>query len=88
MNSGMFIRSNGDLVCWDDAGRNELIQKFDPTIDYARDVYLGAPYNRLREELRSGKMPCGAVCSKCLAMNPTQAFNEVPAVKKGSSRVT
>jgi hypothetical protein len=43
INSGVFVRSNGDWVCWDDSGCNEVIQKFDATIDYARDVISVLP---------------------------------------------
>jgi hypothetical protein len=37
----MFLRSNGSLACWDDYGSLLTLLPFDPSLDYARDVYLG-----------------------------------------------
>lgn len=82
MNGGAFLRANGDLVCWDDAGCDSVVQPFDPLIDYAADVYLGPVYNRIRERLADGKMPLPTVCTTCLAFNPTQPFDPILEQRK------
>jgi hypothetical protein len=61
----IFLRSNGTLVCWDDYGSLREIQEFDPSIDYAKDVYLGLVYRNIRRNLRDGVMPFPDHCAKC-----------------------
>lgn len=67
-NDGMFLRSNGDLVCWDDAGYGIVLQRYDAELDYSRDVYLGPVYNAVRRDLGEGTMPQGHVCGSCAMM--------------------
>src|SRR5215470_9144969 len=43
----IFLRAWGDLVCWDDAGSDHVLQPWDPNADYA-DVYLNGPYQEIR----------------------------------------
>lgn len=67
-NHSLFLRSNGVLACWDDAGSAKELQPFDPGINYARDVYLGPVYEEIRTSLRSGRMPFVEHCSKCFCL--------------------
>jgi organic radical activating enzyme len=64
----IYVRWTGDLVCWDDAGNETLLQRYDPRVDYGRDVYLGAPFNRVRFSLSNGEMPFPEVCTRCLVL--------------------
>ena len=64
----IYVRWTGDIVCWDDAGNETLLQRYDPRIDYARDVYLGDPFNRVRFALSAGEMPFPEVCTRCLVL--------------------
>jgi hypothetical protein len=64
----IYVRWTGDVVCWDDAGNETLLQRYDPRVDYARDVYLGDPFNRVRLALSAGEMPFPEVCARCLVL--------------------
>jgi hypothetical protein len=64
----LYLRATGDLVCWDDAGNDTVLQAFDPAVDYARDVFLGPVFNRLRHELVAGRLPHSEVCRRCLVL--------------------
>lgn len=64
----IYVRWTGDVVCWDDAGNETLLQRYDPQVDYGRDVYLGEPFNRVRFALSAGEMPFPEVCARCLVL--------------------
>lgn len=63
----LYLRATGALVCWDDAGNETVLQKFDPAVDYANDVYLGTVFNDVRKRLSDGRLPFEA-CRECLVL--------------------
>jgi len=63
----MFLRAWGDLVCWDDAGSEHLLQGWDPAVDYA-DVFLHGPYESIRRNLEEGRMAWPETCARCLLL--------------------
>ena len=69
-----FLRSNGSLACWDDYGSLLTLLPFDPSLDYARDVYLGPVFRAIRDRLRAGQMPFPEYCSKCYCLMPQLAL--------------
>jgi hypothetical protein len=75
VNHSIFLRSNGSLACWCDYGSLKTLQEFDPSLDYAEDVYLGKVYGYIREQLAKGTMPFPDYCSKCMMLQPNLAFN-------------
>lgn len=71
----MFLRSNGTLACWHDAGTHINLQTFDKIISYGEDVFFGPAYTRIRDSLRGDKMPFSE-CGKCRYLWPNIAFEE------------
>ncbi len=63
----IFLRAWGDLVCWDDAGSDHVLQEWDPAVDYA-DVFLDGPYQEIRRNLEAGRMPRPEECGRCLLL--------------------
>lgn len=63
----LFLRAWGDLVCWDDAGSDRVLQAWDPAVDFA-EVFLNGPYRQIRESLEEGRMPWPEECSRCLLL--------------------
>jgi len=63
----IYLRATGDLVCWDDAGNDTVLQAWDETLHYGRDVWLGEPYEAVRRSLWNGRMPFPA-CESCLVL--------------------
>jgi wyosine [tRNA(Phe)-imidazoG37] synthetase (radical SAM superfamily) len=74
VNHSIFLRSNGSLACWCDYGSLKTLQEFDPTLDYAEDVYLGKVYGYIREQLAKGTMPFPDYCSKCMVLQINSPF--------------
>ena len=70
----IFLRAWGDLVCWDDAGSDRVLQAWDPAVDYA-EVFLHGPYQEIRRSLEEGRMPWPEECGRCLLLRmlPTGA---------------
>ena len=75
VNHSIFLRSNGSLACWCDYGSLKTLQEFDPSLDYAEDVYLGKVYGYIREQLAAGTMPFPSYCSKCMMLQPNIPFS-------------
>jgi len=70
VNHSLFLRSNGSLACWCDYGSLKTLQAFDPSLDYAEDVYLGPVYGHIRERLAGNTMPFPTYCAKCMELRP------------------
>jgi radical SAM family protein len=71
----IFLRAWGDLVCWDDAGSDRVLQSWDPAADYA-DVFLDGPYEQVRRSVAQGRMAWPEECERCLLLRvqPPGAF--------------
>ncbi len=63
----IFLRAWGDLVCWDDAGSDHVLQAWDPSVDYA-DVFLNGPYEQVRQSVAQGQMAWPEICERCLLL--------------------
>jgi hypothetical protein len=73
----IFLRAWGDIVCWDDAGSDHVLQAWDPAVDYA-DVFLNGPYQEIRRSLEEGRMPRPEECGKCLLLRMLPAGAGAP----------
>jgi hypothetical protein len=74
VNHSVFLRSNGSLACWCDYGSLKTLQPFDPSLDYAEDVYLGKVYGHIRDRLATDTMPFPPYCAKCMVLLPTAPY--------------
>lgn len=63
----IFLRAWGDLVCWDDAGSDRVLQAWGPTVDYS-DVFLNGPYQEVRRSVEDGRMAWPEECERCLLL--------------------
>jgi hypothetical protein len=77
VNHSLFLRSNGSLACWCDYGSLKTLQAFDPSLDYAEDVYQGPVYRQIRERLAASTMPFPAYCAKCMSLQPSAPYQTV-----------
>ncbi len=75
INRAMFLRANGTLPCWCDGGISINLQSFDRNIDYARDVFLGPAYTRIREHLQDNRLPFPDKCSRCSLLEPNKPYD-------------
>src|SRR5262249_41991540 len=81
----IFLRAWGDLVCWDDAGSDRVLQAWDPATDYA-DVFLNGPYQIVRESVAKGVMAWPEVCERCLLLR-IQPAGDFPEWDRRSVRI-
>lgn len=82
INGAMFLRSNGNLVCWDDTGCDHVLQAWDPHVDYGTDVFLGRIHEQVRDAMRAGRMPFDACRAGCLALRPDATFDPNPVLAR------
>ena len=66
--ASIYLRATGDLVCWDDAGNEMVLQAWSPDVHYGHQVWLGEPYEAVRRSLWEGKLPFPWVCQRCLVL--------------------
>ena len=64
----VYLRATGDLVCWDDAGNDTVLQPLSPVLHYGREVWLGRPFEEVRRKLWEGRMPFPEACARCLVL--------------------
>lgn len=74
-NHSIFLRANGSLACWCDRGCLTTLQEFDPSINYACDVYLGKPFNYIRKKFAQNELPFPKICTECLSLAPQYSYN-------------
>ncbi|HKD12376.1 MAG TPA: radical SAM protein, partial [Thermoanaerobaculia bacterium] len=63
----IFLRAWGDLVCWDDAGSDRVLQAWNPAADYA-DVFSNGLYQEVRASVDAGRMAWPEDCERCLLL--------------------
>lgn len=66
--ASVYLRATGDLVCWDDAGNEMVLQPWSTAVHYGTEVWLGEPYEKVRRALWEGRMPFPWVCQRCLVL--------------------
>jgi hypothetical protein len=81
-NHSVFLRSDGTLACWDDGGSRLTLARFDPAVDYSRDVVFGKVFGGIRDSLRGGDMPFPDFCRDCLVLASGACFNPGWAARK------
>lgn len=74
-NHSVFLRANGSLACWDDAGSKLTLKAFEPNVDYAKDIVFGEVFAGIRGKLKEGKMPFPDVCQDCMIFASGACFN-------------
>lgn len=81
-NHSVFLRANGSLACWDDAGSKLTLQAFDPSVDYSKEVVFGEVFTGIRDKLKNGTIPFPDVCQDCMIFASGACFNPLWAEKK------
>jgi hypothetical protein len=74
----LYIRSNGDVMCNDDAGDNLLLGSIHPSNPQwaSTAVLVNARYQHIRAALRRGQMPWPEVCGRCAFLRPYEDFSD------------
>lgn len=73
----IFLRAWGDLVCWDDAGSDRVLQAWDPAVNYA-DAFLNGRYEAVRHSVDEGRMAWPEDCERCLLLRIRPEGNFAP----------
>lgn len=74
----LYVRSNGDVMCNDDAGDNFLLGSIHPAnpLWASTSVLVNRRYQHIRASLRRGKMPWPDICSRCAFLRPHEDFSD------------
>ncbi|MCU9840518.1 4Fe-4S cluster-binding domain-containing protein [Ruegeria sp. WL0004] len=81
-NHSVFLRADGSLACWDDAGSRRTLHSFDPTVDASQQVVFGSVFGEIRRKLHKGNMPFPDVCQDCMVFASGACFNPGWAANK------
>ena len=81
-NHSVFLRADGSLACWDDAGSRLTLKRFDPSVDMSRDIVFGSVFGEIREKLHKSEMPFPDYCKDCMILASGACFNPSWAEKK------
>ncbi|MCK4672073.1 MAG: hypothetical protein KAT47_05960, partial [Candidatus Aegiribacteria sp.] len=66
----LFLRANGDFVCWDDAGSDLVLQPYDPDKDMSRLFSDGGPCALISKKLAGNILPFPETCPGCYCLSP------------------
>lgn len=82
--SSLFLRSNGDIVCYDDAGQEHLLGRVHgPGQNWSiQNVVEGALYKHVRRSLQQGTVPWPGTCEQCALFRPHESFLDTLVQKR------
>lgn len=76
--STLYVRSNGDIPCHDDAGENILLGRVQLLEKgwSIQKVVEGPLYGAIRRSLRQGMAPWPGVCEQCAWLRPNEVYTD------------
>lgn len=81
--STLYIRANGEIVCYDDAGAQICLAHVQAgKIFSPSDAFNNSFYQHIREALQFGRAPWTDVCAKCAMLRPKEQFLDLLSQKK------
>ena len=66
----LFLRANGNFVCWDDAGSDIVLQQYDSDKDMSRVFSDSGPCAFIAKKLAVNILPFPENCSGCYCLSP------------------
>ncbi len=66
--NNLFLRANGNFVCWDAAGSDTVLQEFSPDSDLACIRRRGGPCSETSRKLKEGRLPRPGSCAGCFCL--------------------
>ena len=67
----LFLRANGDFVCWDDAGSDKVLQQYDPEKDSPCIISGDGPCVLIAKKLAGNILPFPETCPGCYCLSFT-----------------
>lgn len=73
----LFLRANGDFVCWDDAGSDNILQRYNPDMNMSRILSESGPCSMISKKLAGNVLPFPEICPGCycLSLRGASRFN-------------
>ncbi|MCK5116959.1 MAG: hypothetical protein KAR44_10190 [Candidatus Aegiribacteria sp.] len=65
----LFLRANGNFVCWDDAGSDKILLKYDTRKDMSCIVSADGPCALIAEKLAGNTLPFPETCPGCYCLS-------------------
>lgn len=76
----VFIRADGCLSCWCDYGSTIKLVPYNEAKDYAKDVYWGPEFGKIRTAIQKQEIPFPAFCTKCISLQMVRKYSFNPMV--------
>jgi wyosine [tRNA(Phe)-imidazoG37] synthetase (radical SAM superfamily) len=75
--SSLYLRANGEIPCFDDAGSNLALASIGENERFYPSKVFGNPlYTHIRESLTADRAPWTDVCNKCAMLRPHEPFQD------------
>ncbi len=65
----LFLRANGNFVCWDDAGSDKVLQAYDPLKRMSRIFSDDGPCSLISKKLAGNTLPFPETCPGCYCLS-------------------
>ncbi|MCD4848774.1 MAG: radical SAM protein [Candidatus Aegiribacteria sp.] len=65
----LFLRANGNFVCWDDAGSDKILQQYDSDMDMSRILSDSGPCALISKKLAGNILPFSDTCPGCYCLS-------------------
>jgi hypothetical protein len=73
----LYIRANGDIPCYDDAGDRTILGQVSTAEDWSiQSVFGNASYGHVRGCLSQGRTPWPDLCKTCAVFRPNENFSD------------
>jgi hypothetical protein len=71
----LYVRSNGDIPCYDDAGEAIILGRVQLEKNWSISSVLSNPlYTHIRDSLQAERAPWRTICSNCALFHPHERF--------------
>ena len=65
----LFLRANGNFVCWDDAGSDKVLLRYGASKDMSCIVFAGGPCEAIAKKLACNTLPFPEICPGCYCLS-------------------
>lgn len=65
----LFLRANGNFVCWDDAGSDKVLLRYSARKDMSCIVFAGGPCEAIAKKLACSTLPFPEICPGCYCLS-------------------
>jgi len=65
MSAGLYLKANGEMPCWDDAGEELILRRLSPEAEDERELFGFPALIAVRQAQAEGRTPHPGICERC-----------------------